>query len=167
MSDGFFLFGFAVTGGRHAYPPQVNVAATHAENEGNVAAAAAGGSRKRGREVGDDLASQWHQQHQQHQQHLLNVPNFHQTQTTGPGSVVNPQSTTAAAAAGGGGGGVSTGLRLAFENDRLRSTSPVSTSGRPEVTAKNLVASMAEDFSSHLQKERDEIEHLLKIQVHT
>ena len=98
-------------------------------------------------------------------QHAPVSANFHQTRTTGPRSVVNPQSTTAAAAAGGG-GGVSTGLRLAFENDRLRSTSPVSTSGRPEVTAKNLVASMADDFSSHLQKERDEIEHLLKIQVH-
>lgn len=116
-------------------------------NDSEVEAASNLGSRKRAREA-EDLRTQW-QQH--HQQLLMNVPDFQQN--TGPGSVVNPHST-----------GVSTGLRLTFEDDRIRSSSPVFTSGRVE-TSKNVVTSAVDDYSSHLQQERDEIEQLLKIQV--
>jgi hypothetical protein len=118
----------------------------NAAGEKQIAGNLLGGSRKRSRE-GDDLRSQWQQQQQQL---LVNVSDFHQN----PGSVVNPQST-----------GVSTGLRLTFEDDRLRSTSPVSTSGRVGDATKNLVSNMAENLGSHWQQERDEIEQILKIQV--
>lgn len=110
------------------------------------------GSRKRSREA-EDLRSQWqqHQQQQQQQQLVVNVSDFQNI--TGPGSVVNPQSNA----------GVSTGLRLTFEDDRIRSTSPVSTSGRVETT-RNLVSNMAESLGTNLQQDRDEIDQLLKIQ---
>lgn len=138
----------AVAGGR-PYAPQIDASLLNTAGEKQIAGNLLGGSRKRSREA-DDLRSQWQQQQQQQQQQLLvNVSDFQN-----PGSVVNPQST-----------GVSTGLRLTFEDDRLRSTSPVSTSGRVGDTTKNLVSNMAENFGSHLQQERDEIEQILKIQV--
>ncbi|XP_024360982.1 probable BOI-related E3 ubiquitin-protein ligase 2 isoform X2 [Physcomitrium patens] len=134
-----------LVGVHQGYAPQVD--ASHLNGaEKEIAASNLLGSRKRARET-EELRSQWLQQRQL----LMNsVSDFHQN--TGPGSVVNPQST-----------GVSTGLRLTFEDDRLRSSSPVSTSGRVEAT-KNSVSSMTESFGTHLQQERNEIDHLLKIQ---
>ncbi|KAG0556347.1 hypothetical protein M758_11G044700 [Ceratodon purpureus] len=139
-----------LAGGR-PYTPQIDASLLNTAGEKQIAGNLLGGSRKRSREA-DDLRTQWQQQQQQQQpqqQLLVNVSDFQN-----PGSVVNPQST-----------GVSTGLRLTFEDDRLRSTSPVSTSGRVGDTTKNLVSNMAENLGSHLQQERDEIEQILKIQV--
>ncbi|KAG0556346.1 hypothetical protein M758_11G044700 [Ceratodon purpureus] len=138
-----------LAGGR-PYTPQIDASLLNTAGEKQIAGNLLGGSRKRSREA-DDLRTQWQQQQQQQQpqqQLLVNVSDFQN-----PGSVVNPQST-----------GVSTGLRLTFEDDRLRSTSPVSTSGRVGDTTKNLVSNMAENLGSHLQQERDEIEQILKIQ---
>ncbi|KAG0609202.1 hypothetical protein M758_8G166000 [Ceratodon purpureus] len=108
------------------------------------------GSRKRGREVviEDHFCSPWPNPPPP-QQYVINGL----TQLdTHPGSVVNPQSTN----------GVSTGLRLAFEDDhRLRSASPVSTSGCVEPAPK---PTWSENFASHLQQEREEVTQLLKIQ---
>jgi hypothetical protein len=148
----------AVAGGRPGYTPQLDASLLNNGGEKQIAGNALGGSRKRSREA-EDLRSQWQQQQQQmqqpqqQQQLLVNVIDFQNNTTTGPGSVVNPQSNT----------GVSTGLRLTFEDDRLRSTSPVSTSGRVEAT-RNLVSNMAENLGTHLLQERDEIDQLLKIQ---
>lgn len=109
-----------------------------------------GSSRKRAREQIEEFCSPWPNPPPPQPQFVINGV----TQLdTHPGSVVNPQSTN----------GVSTGLRLAFEDDhRLRSASPVSTSGRVETAPK---PTWAENFASHLQQERDEVTQLLKIQV--
>lgn len=141
-SNRYRLFNQLV-GGRQGYTLQLDSSLNGGDKE--IAAVPLSNSRKRARE-GDDLRSQWQQQCPQ----TLNVSDFPQT---GPGSVVNPQST-----------GVSTGLRLTFEDDRLRSTSPVSTSGRVEVT-KNFASNMPDGLAAPLQQDRDdEIEQLLKIQ---
>lgn len=135
-----------MAGGRQGFTSQLDASLPNGADK-EIVANNLLGSRKRSREA-EDLRSQWQQQ----QQLLMNtVSEFHQN--TGPGSVVNPQST-----------GVSTGLRLTFEDDRLRSSSPVSTSGRLEAT-KIFTSSIAENFGTHLQQERDEIEQLLKTQV--
>ncbi|XP_024403437.1 probable BOI-related E3 ubiquitin-protein ligase 3 [Physcomitrium patens] len=134
-----------LAGGRQGFTSQLDASLPNGADK-EIVANNLLGSRKRSREA-EDLRSQWQQQ----QQLLMNtVSEFHQN--TGPGSVVNPQST-----------GVSTGLRLTFEDDRLRSSSPVSTSGRLEAT-KIFTSSIAENFGTHLQQERDEIEQLLKTQ---
>lgn len=147
----YHLFNQLV-GGRHGYAPTLDASLLNTSAEKQVVGNLLGGSRKRSRE-GNELRSQWQQQppplQQQQQQRLVNVSDFHQN----PGSVVNPQST-----------GVSTGLCLTFQDDRLRSTSPVSTSGRVGDATKNLVSNMAENLGSHFQQERDEIEQILKIQ---
>ena len=140
-----------MAGGRQGYAPQLDASLLNVGVEKQIAGNLLGGSRKRSREA-DDLRSQWQQQTQQQQQPqqlLVNVSDFQN-----PGSVVNPQST-----------GISTGLRLTFEDDRLRSTSPVSTSGRVADTTKNLVSNMADNLGSQWQQERDEVEQILKIQV--
>ncbi|KAJ7542726.1 hypothetical protein O6H91_09G009500 [Diphasiastrum complanatum] len=99
-------------------------------------------SRKRPREVDDLLAPQ------RRQQQLLNVIDFHQNH--GASTVIIPQSA-----------GVSTGLKLAFEDERLNSTS-TSTSGRVE--GSSFLSFLNDEVSAHLQQQRDEIDQYLKAQ---
>ncbi|CAM6034896.1 unnamed protein product [Sphagnum compactum] len=99
------------------------------------------GSRKRAREA--DL--------QQQQNQLLIVSDY-QNHVTG-GSVVMPPSTS-----------VSTGLRLAFEDDRLNSTSSASASGRGGNGSSPLLSIMGGDLSTQIHQESEEIELLFKAQ---
>jgi hypothetical protein len=146
-----------VAGGRHGYA--IDTAAI----EKDRLMPGSNSGRKRPRDQAEDLqiCSPWQQQQQLQQQQSLVMNNItpqpEGNPTTGPGSVVNPQSNN----------GVSTGLqlRLTLEDDRLRSASPVSTSGRVEPAKSSYVSAMAENFGSHLRQERDEITQLLKIQV--
>jgi len=156
-----------LAGGRHGYTQQLDTAALLNGGEKDRLMAGSNSGRKRTREQAEDLqiCSPWQQQQQlqqqqQPQQLAMNIqaqqPEAHQT--TGPGSVVNPQSN-----------GVSTGLqlRLTLEDDRLRSASPAFTSGRVEPAGgakSSFVSAIAENFGSHLRQEQDEIAQLLKIQ---
>lgn len=137
-------------------------------NEGggnNELASTSLGSRKRAREA-DVLVNQRQQQQQhqllnqqqgqsqlqQQQNQLLNVSDY-QNHVTG-GSVVMPPSTS-----------VSTGLRLAFEDDRLNSTSSASASGRGGNGSSPLLSIMGGDLSTQIHQESEEIELLFKAQV--
>ncbi|KAL2645119.1 hypothetical protein R1flu_012706 [Riccia fluitans] len=100
------------------------------------------GSRKRPREADEFLSNNKGQ--------LMMVAEFHQNH--GSGSVILPQSNS-----------VSTGLRLAFEDDPLNSESSPSTSGRSEVTS--LLFSVGEELSSHLVQQKEEIDQLFKTQT--
>lgn len=139
--------GFSVTGPSHGLPTQLNPVILNELSENEIAGNLFG-SRKKARKA-EDLVSQ--RQQPQHHHQLLTVPEFQLS--NGPGSVVNPQST-----------GVSTGLRLTFDDDRLHSSSPPSSSGRGDAV-KNYPTVMGEDLSSQLQQQREEIEQLLKLQV--
>ncbi|XP_024399408.1 probable BOI-related E3 ubiquitin-protein ligase 3 [Physcomitrium patens] len=116
-----------------------NVMYTKAENDLTCNLVA---SRKRAREEDDVLVNS-----RQQQQQMLSME-YHQNHV--PISVVT-QTT-----------GVSTGLRLAFEEDRLNSTSSASTSGRDVSTS--FMAVMGEDISTHLQQQREEVEQFFKLQ---
>ncbi|CAK9864447.1 unnamed protein product [Sphagnum jensenii] len=146
-------------------------------NEGggnNELASTSLGSRKRAREAdvlvnqrqqADVLVNQRQQQQQhqllnqqqgqsqlqQHPNQLLNVSDY-QNHVTG-GSVVMPPSTS-----------VSTGLRLAFEDDRLNSTSSASASGRGGNGSSPLLSIMGGDLSTQIHQESEEIELLFKAQ---
>ncbi|KAJ7520529.1 hypothetical protein O6H91_19G009600 [Diphasiastrum complanatum] len=101
-------------------------------------------SRKRPREVDDLLAPQ------RRAQQLLNVADFHQSHGAAA-AVMLPQSV-----------GVSTGLKLAFEDER-RNSSSTSTSGRPE-GGSPFVSFLSDEVSAHLQQQRDEIDQYLRAQ---
>jgi E3 ubiquitin-protein ligase BOI-like protein len=130
------------------------------------------GSRKRAREGEDTLAATHHhhrqqQQQQQHQQqqHQHRVPSsveYRQQQSRGSaGAMVMPQTTGAV-------GVVSTGLRLAFEDERLNSTTSASTSERVAAAAdasRSLLYAAGEDLNTQLQQQREEIEQFFKMQV--
>ncbi|KAL3698519.1 hypothetical protein R1sor_012595 [Riccia sorocarpa] len=101
------------------------------------------GSRKRPRETDELLSNAKHQ--------LLTVTEFHQNHATG--SVILPQSNS-----------VSTGLRLAFDDDRMNSAaSSPSTSGRGEVTT-SLFSVVGDELSSQLIQQKEEIDQFFKSQ---
>jgi hypothetical protein len=144
----------------HVQQPALATLFNSNNNEGggnNELASTSLGSRKRAREA-DVLVNQRQQQQQQHQllnqqqNQLLNVSDY-QNHVTG-GSVVMPPSTS-----------VSTGLRLAFEDDRLNSTSSASASGRGGNSSSPLLSIMGGDLSTQIHQESEEIELLFKAQV--
>jgi hypothetical protein len=153
----------------HVQQPALATLFNSNNNEGggnNELASNSLGSRKRAREA-DVLVNQRQQQQQQHQllnqqqgqsqlrqqqNQLLNVSDY-QNHVTG-GSVVMPPSTS-----------VSTGLRLAFEDDRLNSTSSASASGRGGNGSSPLLSIMGGDLSTQIHQESEEIELLFKAQV--
>jgi hypothetical protein len=128
------------------------------------------GSRKRAREGEDTLAATHHhhrqqqqqRQQQQHQHHVPSSVEYRQQQSRGSaGAMVMPQTTGAV-------GVVSTGLRLAFEDERLNSTTSASTSERVAAAAdasRSLLYAAGEDLNTQLQQQREEIEHFFKMQV--
>ncbi|KAL2645168.1 hypothetical protein R1flu_012755 [Riccia fluitans] len=101
------------------------------------------GSKKRPRETDELLSNAKHQ--------LMAVTEFHQNHAAG--SVILPQSNS-----------VSTGLRLAFEDDRLNSASSPSTSGRGEVTT-SLFSVVGDELSSQLVQQKEEIDQFFKSQT--
>ncbi|CAM6050099.1 unnamed protein product [Sphagnum compactum] len=127
------------------------------------------GSRKRAREGEDTLAATHHhhrqqqqqRQQQQHQHHVPNSVEYRQQQSRGSaGAMVMPQTTGAV-------GVVSTGLRLAFEDERLNSTTSASTSERVAAAAdasRSLLYAAGEDLNTQLQQQREEIEQFFKMQ---
>jgi len=143
----------------HVQQPALATLFNSNNNEGggnNELASTSLGSRKRAREA-DVLVNQRQQQqhqllNQQQQNQLLNVADY-QNHVTG-GSVVMPPSTS-----------VSTGLRLAFEDDRLNSTSSASASGRGGNGSSPLLSIMGGDLSTQIHQESEEIELLFKAQV--
>jgi hypothetical protein len=152
----------------HVQQPALATLFNSNNNEGggnNELASTSLGSRKRAREA-DVLVNQRQQQQQhqllnqqqgqsqlrQQQNQLLNVSDY-QNHATG-GSVVMPPSTS-----------VSTGLRLAFEDDRLNSTSSASASGRGGNGSSPLLSIMGGDLSTQIHQESEEIELLFKAQV--
>ncbi len=143
----------------HVQQPALATLFNSNHNEGggnNELASTSLGSRKRAREA-DVLVNQRQQQqhqllNQQQQNQLLNVADY-QNHVTG-GSVVMPPSTS-----------VSTGLRLAFEDDRLNSTSSASASGRGGNGSSPLLSIMGGDLSTQIHQESEEIELLFKAQV--
>ncbi|KAH9541397.1 hypothetical protein CY35_14G061900 [Sphagnum magellanicum] len=155
------MFNQLVAGGpsSHVQQPALATLFNSNNNEGggnNELASTSLGSRKRAREA-DVLVNQRQQQQQQHQllnqqqNQLLNVSDY-QNHVTG-GSVVMPPSTS-----------VSTGLRLAFEDDRLNSTSSASASGRGGNSSSPLLSIMGGDLSTQIHQESEEIELLFKAQ---
>ncbi|EFJ05423.1 hypothetical protein SELMODRAFT_103907 [Selaginella moellendorffii] len=60
--------------------------------------------------------------------------------------------------------GVSTGLRLAFPDDRLSSTAP-SGCGKLELNSTTGLSMLVEEIAIELQRQRDEIEQLMRAQV--
>ena len=144
---GVLLFAVC-SGGRHMPTNQQDhdiLAATAAFTTKFNAANAMVGARKRTRDQVEEFCSPWPSPppQQQQQQFVINATSQLDTH---PGAVVNPATTA---------NNVSTGLRLTFEDDtRLRSVSPPP----PEPT-------WAEDFATYMQKEREDIAQLLKVQV--
>jgi len=137
------------------------------------------GSRKRAREGEDTLAATHHhhrqqqqQRQQQHQHHVPNSVEYRQQQSRGSaGAMVMPPQTTGAV------GVVSTGLpkkrkcfslqSLAFEDERLNSTTSASTSERVAAAAdasRSILYAAGEDLNTQLQQQREEIEQFFKMQ---
>ncbi|CAK9211809.1 unnamed protein product [Sphagnum troendelagicum] len=139
---------FAVAGpSQGSQHPSLNAAALFNESENELAYNLLG-SRKRPREGDDTLVTQWQRQ----QNHIPNAAQYNQQQTYGSGATMGVPQTT----------GVSTGLHLAFEDERINSTS-ASTSERADASRSVLFA-VGEDLNSQLQQQREEIEQFFKMQ---
>ncbi|KAH9534236.1 hypothetical protein CY35_18G097200 [Sphagnum magellanicum] len=134
--------------GQGSQHPSLNAAALFNESENEIAYNLLG-SRKRPREGDDTLVTQW--QRQQH--HIPNVAEYNQQQTYGSGATMGVPQTT----------GVSTGLHLAFEDERINSTTSASTSERADASRSVLFA-VGEDLNTQLQQQREEIEQFFKMQ---
>ncbi len=164
--------------------PSPNVAAVlinERENDHLACSTLLPGSRKRARELGDDdddenalVATTHRQRHQQHP--ILNAApaEYHhqqQQQQQQQQTLVNRSPGAAVMSPGPQTIGVSTGLRLAFEQDdssRLNSTTSASTSTerRAEArTSQSLFYAVGEDLNIQLQQQREEIEQFFKVQV--
>lgn len=140
---------FAVAGSSQgSQHPSLNAAALFNESENELAYNLLG-SRKRPREGDDTLVTQWQRQ----QNHIPNAAEYNQQQTYGSGATMEVPQTT----------GVSTGLHLAFEDERINSTS-ASTSERADASRSVLFA-VGEDLNTQLQQQREEIEQFFKMQV--
>ncbi len=149
-TDRYDFVSFAVAGpGQGSQHPSLNAAALFNESENEIAYNLLG-SRKRPREGDDTLVTQW--QRQQH--HIPNVAEYNQQQTYGSGATMGVPQTT----------GVSTGLHLAFEDERINSTTSASTSERADASRSVLFA-VGEDLNTQLQQQREEIEQFFKMQV--
>lgn len=160
--------------------PSLNVAAVlinERENDHLACSTLLPGSRKRARELGDDddenaLVATTHRQRQQQQPILNAAPaEYHHQQQQQQQTLVHRSPGAAAMSPGPQTIGVSTGLRLAFEQDdssRLNSTTSASTSTerRAEArTSQSLFYAVGEDLNIQLQQQREEIEQFFKVQV--
>ncbi|KAH8943049.1 hypothetical protein BDL97_13G028500 [Sphagnum fallax] len=159
--------------------PSLNVAAVlinERENDHLACSTLLPGSRKRARELGDDddenaLVATTHRQRQQQQPILNAAPaEYHHQQQQQQQTLVHRSPGAAAMSPGPQTIGVSTGLRLAFEQDdssRLNSTTSASTSTerRAEArTSQSLFYAVGEDLNIQLQQQREEIEQFFKVQ---
>jgi hypothetical protein len=178
-----FFFGFPVAGPSNLVSSQqqsLNVAAVlinERENDHLACSTLLPGSRKRARELGDDddenaLVATTHRQRQQQQPILNAAPaEYHHQQQQQQQTLVHRSPGAAAMSPGPQTIGVSTGLRLAFEQDdssRLNSTTSASTSTerRAEArTSQSLFYAVGEDLNIQLQQQREEIEQFFKVQV--
>jgi hypothetical protein len=182
---GFFCFPVAGPSNVvSSQQPSLNVAAVlinERENDHLACSTLLSGSRKRARELGDDddenaLVATTHRQRQQ-QYPILNAAaaEYHhqqqQQQQQQQQTLVHRSPGAAAMSPGPQTIGVSTGLRLAFEQDdssRLNSTTSASTSTerRAEArTSQSLFYAVGEDLNIQLQQQREEIEQFFKVQV--
>ncbi len=181
---GFFCFPVAGPSNVvSSQQPSLNVAAVsinERENDHLACSTLLPGSRKRARELGDDddenaLVATAHRQRQQ-QHPILNAAaaEYHhqqQQQQQQQQTLVHRSPGAAAMSPGPQTIGVSTGLRLAFEQDdssRLNSTTSASTSTerRAEArTSQSLFYAVGEDLNIQLQQQREEIEQFFKVQV--
>ena len=102
-------------------------------------------SRKRPREAVDLIALQ------QKKPMLINLCDLHQqAPATGPGIVPNSV------------GVVSTGLRLAFEDEQINSSRSSATRG----DAASTFHFLTDDITSQLQKQKEELDQFVREQVH-
>jgi hypothetical protein len=149
-TDRYDFVSFAVAGpSQGSQHPSLNAAALFNEGENELAYNLLG-SRKRPREGDDTLVIQWQRQ----QNHIPNAAEYNQQQTYGSGATMGVPQTT----------GVSTGLHLAFEDERINSTTSASTSERADASRSVLFA-VGEDLNTQLQQQREEIEQFFKMQV--